>query len=44
MGERKKAFVERVRECEEIKEDKENEKKEMVGNCWRKKMKRREHT
>ena len=30
MRERKKAFVERVRECEEIKEDKENEKKKWL--------------
>ena len=37
VRERQKAFVERVRECEEMKEDEKNEEKEIVGNRWRKK-------
>ena len=43
MRERQMAFVEKVRECEEMREMKRMERKETVGNCWRK-MKRREHT
>ena len=44
MRERQKAFIERIRECEEVKEIREGEK-EMIGNHWRKKkMKRQEYT
>ena len=41
MRERQKAFVERVRECEEMKEDGENKEKELVSNRWKKKKKKK---